>query len=166
MARLALFFTHNKHKIMKNLFALHRSLSRFDPLLTEWGGSLLSLALRLYVGGVFFKAGLTKISDWGVTLTLFRDEYKVPLLPPELAAVMGAAGELGLPVLLFVGLVSRPAALGLFFVNLMAVISYPQLFGFECPAAINDHFYWGILLLVLAAFGPGRFSLDALLAKK
>ena len=151
---------------MKNLLALHHSLSRFDPLLTEWGGSLLSLALRFYVGWVFFKSGLTKIKDWSITLALFRDEYHVPLLPPELAAVMGAAGELCLPILLFAGLLSRPAALGLFFVNAMAVISYPQLFGFECPAAINDHFYWGILLLVLAAFGPGRFSLDAVLAKK
>ena len=169
MARLVarhVFFIYYYDKIMKNILALHRSLSRFDPLLNEWGGSLVSLALRLYVGGVFFRAGLTKVRDWGATLALFRNEYHVPLLPPEVAAVMGAAGELGLPILLFVGLLSRPAALGLFFVNLMAVISYPQLFGFECPAAINDHFYWGILLLVLAAFGPGRFSLDAVLAKK
>jgi len=93
-------------------------------------------------------------------LALFRDEYQVPLLPPELAAFMGAAGELGLPIFLFVGLVSRPAALGLFFVNLMAVVSYPQLFTFDCPAAVNDHKYWGVLLLVLFVFGPGRFSLD------
>ncbi|MES2127176.1 MAG: DoxX family protein [Pseudomonadota bacterium] len=151
---------------MKTLLALYRSTFRFDDFLTQWGGSLASLALRLWVGWQFFKAGLTKVSDWGVTLSLFRDEYQVPLLPPELAAVMGAAGELTLPILLFVGLLSRPAALGLFFVNLMAVVSYPQLFSFECPAAINDHFYWGILLLVLVAFGPGRASLDALLAPK
>ena len=48
----------------------------------------------------------------------------------------------------------------------MAVASYPQLFSFECPAAINDHIYWGILLLVLAIFGPGRFSVDTALATK
>ena len=72
--------------------------------------------------------------------------------------------ELVLPLLLCVGLVSRPAALALFLVNAMAVISYPQLWSFECPAAINDHFYWGVMLLALVAFGPGKFSLDAWLA--
>ena len=79
---------------------------------------------------------------------------------------MGAAGELMLPLLLFLGLFARPAALGLFMVNLMAVISYPKLFTFTCPAAVNDHFYWGLLLLVLAAFGPGRASLDWLLDQR
>ncbi len=61
---------------------------------------------------------------------------------------------------------ARPAALGLFALNAVAVVSYPALFGFECPAAINDHFYWGALLLVPIAFGPGRFSLDDWLSKK
>jgi putative oxidoreductase len=124
----------------------------------------MSLAIRVYVGLQFFKSGLVKIGDWSATLALFRDEYHVPVLPPELAAVTGATGELALPVLLFAGVLSRPAALGLFAVNLMAVISYPQLFKFDCPAAINDHFYWGFLLLVLAAFGPGKLSLDAWIA--
>jgi len=151
---------------MNALLRLHRSSLRLDGPIAEWCGSLLALALRFYVGWQFFKSGMVKISDWSATLALFHDEYKVPLLPPDLAAVMGASGELVFPVLLFVGLFSRPAALGLFFVNAMAVISYPQLFEFECPAAINDHFYWGILLLVLFAFGPGRASLDAFLARR
>jgi putative oxidoreductase len=151
---------------MNRLLGLHRQFTRFDAALTEWGGSLLALALRLFVGWQFFKAGMVKIGDWSGTLALFHDEYKVPLLPPDLAAYMGAGGELVLPLLLFVGLVSRPAALALLFVNVMAVLSYPQLFAFECPAAINDHLYWGILLLVLAAFGPGKFSLDAWLKRR
>jgi putative oxidoreductase len=151
---------------MNRLLGLHRQFTRFDAALTEWGGSLLALALRLFVGWQFFKAGMVKIGDWSGTLALFHDEYKVPLLPPDLAAYLGAGGELVLPLLLFVGLVSRPAALALLFVNVMAVLSYPQLFAFECPAAINDHLYWGMLLLVLAAFGPGKFSLDAWLKRR
>jgi putative oxidoreductase len=151
---------------MKTLLGLHHQLSRFDAVLAEWGGSLVSLALRWFVGWQFFKAGMVKISDWSATLALFHDEYKVPVLPPDLAAYMGATGELVLPLLLFVGLVSRPAAAALLFVNVMAVLSYPQLFAFECPAAINDHLYWGILLVVLVMFGPGKFSLDAWLKRK
>ncbi|MBI1891529.1 MAG: DoxX family protein [Burkholderiales bacterium] len=151
---------------MEKILRLHRASMCFDAKLTEWGGSLMSLAIRLYVGWQFFKAGVVKVRDWDSTLALFRDEYQVPILPPELAAVMGAMGELAFPVLLFVGLLSRPAALGLFFVNAMAVISYPQLFKFECPAALNDHFYWGALLLVLVAFGSGRISLDAWLSRR
>jgi putative oxidoreductase len=147
---------------MNTMLALHRATLRFDGLLTTWGGSLMSLALRLYLGWVFFKSGLTKIADWDSTVQLFTDEYQTPLLSPEVAAVLGTAGELTLPLLLFVGLLSRPAALGLFMVNLMAVISYPQLWKFDCPAAINDHKYWGVLLLVLVVFGPGRCALDAL----
>ncbi|HTD04626.1 DoxX family protein [Undibacterium sp.] len=145
---------------MNGLLRLHGLSTRFDGVLQLWGGSLISLALRLWVGWQFFKAGMVKVGDWNGTLSLFREEYSVPLLPPDLAAVMGAGGELMFPVLLFLGLFSRPAALGLFFVNAMAVISYPQLWKFECPAAINDHIYWGLLLLVLIAFGPGKLALD------
>ncbi len=124
------------------------------------------LALRLYVSLVFFRSGLVKISDWGATLALFHDEYKVPLLPPDVAAVVGAFGELAFPVLITLGLCGRFGAAGLFVVNAMAVISYPQLFGFECPAGLNAHFYWGSILLALSVFGPGKLSLDALILQR
>jgi len=151
---------------MNAALRLHALSTAFDRQISDWGGSLLSLAIRLYVGWAFFKSGLTKIRDWDTTLFLFEDEYQVPVLPPEVAAWMGTGGELILPLLLFVGLFSRPAALGLFIVNAMALVSYPALFEFECPAAVQDHFYWGAMLLVVALFGPGRASLDALLAAR
>lgn len=151
---------------MEKILRLHHGFGRYNASINEWGGSLLSLAIRLFVGWQFFKAGMIKVGDWNATLELFRYEYHVPLLPPALAAVLGAAGELLFPVLLAVGLLSRPAALGLFVVNAMAVLSYPTLWEFECPAAINDHFYWGALLLVLAGFGPGRFAMDYFLSQR
>ncbi len=144
---------------------VHQASMRFDGLVQEWGGALLSLSLRCFVAWQFLKSGWVKLSDWSITLDLFREEYQVPLLSPELAAYAGTAGELFFPALLIVGLFSRPAALGLFAVNAMAVISYPALWSFECPAAINDHLYWGILLLVLAVFGAGKLSLDTVLSR-
>lgn len=151
---------------MMVLTALYQRSLALDDKLAQWGGAALGLFLRLYVGWQFFKAGMVKLGDWSATLALFREEYHVPLLPPELAAYLGAAGELVLPLLLFAGLLSRPAALALLLVNGMAVLSYPQLFSFDCPAAINDHFYWGIMLLALLVYGPGRISLDQALARR
>ena len=124
------------------------------------------LALRLYVSSVFFRAGVIKVSDWSATLALFHDEYKVPLLPPDLAACVGAFGELAFPVLITLGLAGRFGAAGLFVVNAMAVISYPQLWGFDCPAAIQMHFVWGGILVALVLFGPGKLSLDALVLRR
>lgn len=146
---------------MNKFMQLHNLTTRFDDLITQWGGSLLLALLRCYVGWQFMHAGLLKVQDWPSTLDLFHNEYHVPLLPPDLAAWMGAGGELFFPCLLFVGLFARPAAIGLLFVNLMAVVSYPQLWEFDCPAAINDHLYWGIALLTVLAFGAGSLSADA-----
>ena len=124
------------------------------------------LALRLYVSSVFFRSGIVKISDWSATLALFHDEYKVPVLPPDLAAGVGAFGELAFPVLIALGLAGRFGAAALFVVNAMAVISYPQLWQFDCPAGLHMHFVWGAILLLLALFGPGRLSLDELILRR
>ncbi|MEZ5533876.1 MAG: DoxX family protein [Steroidobacteraceae bacterium] len=123
--------------------------------------SPLLLACRLYVSWQFLKSGWGKLGNWDTTLYLFREEYRVPLLPPDWAAVAGAFGETVLPLLLIPGFASRPAALGLFFVNAVAVISYRHVLlasGYE--AALAQHVLWGFMLLVLMAFGPGRISLD------
>lgn len=117
-----------------------------------------ALAARVYVGQAFFLSGLTKIRDWETTLALFSDEYHVPLLSPALAAFMGTAGELVLPVLLVLGLGGRFAALGLSVVNAVAVISLAEI----APAALQQHVFWGSLLAGIAIFGPGRWSLERL----
>jgi putative oxidoreductase len=144
--------------LVSRALAVTRVIDRLQPVAL--------LALRLYVSSVFFRSGLVKVSDWGATLALFHDEYKVPLLPPDVAAVVGASGELAFPVLITLGLMGRFGAAGLFVVNVMAVISYPQLWGFDCPAGIDAHFYWGSILLALTLFGPGRLSLDELVLRR
>jgi len=117
-----------------------------------------ALAARLYVGQVFFLSGLTKIRDWDTTLSLFADEYHVPLLPTPLAAVLGTGGELVLPVLLVLGLGGRFAALGLSVVNAVAVLSLAEI----APAALQQHVFWGALLAAVAIYGPGPWSVERL----
>ncbi len=123
---------------------------------------LAQLAARLYIARVFFYSGLTKIRDWDTTLALFNDEYKVPLLPPELAAYMGTGGELVLPVLLVLGLFGRFAALGLSILNVVAAMSLPEI----TDAIRQQHEFWGSLLVLLLLWGPGRLSADAWLGSK
>lgn len=133
------------------LCALYARLERI-PL------SLLQLLLRVGVGMVFFKAGLLKYNSWEFTLLLFRDEYKVPLLAPELAARMAMVQELVFPVLLFIGLGTRLATLPLF--GMLLVIQT-----FVYPNAWADHLFWAGALLVVLSRGPGVFSLDHLIAR-
>ncbi|MFO1394963.1 MAG: DoxX family protein [Steroidobacteraceae bacterium] len=141
--------------------------SRLAERLTRPLEALLLLAIRFYVPWQFFKAGLVKIDDWTSTLWLFREEYHVPVLPPDVAAVLGAGGELTFPVLLALGLLTRWSALGLSFVNVMAVVSYSHvLFAEGYEAALGQHLLWGSLLAVLVVFGGGRASLDAWIAAR
>jgi len=131
--------------------------------LPEYLAPALDFGIRLFLANVFFKSGLTKIHNWDSTLYLFSDVYQVPLLPPEWAAYLATSAELGLPVLLVMGLLGRFAAGGLFILNLVAVISfYSQL----SESGINQHLYWGMLLAVLLAISRGAWSLDALLEKR
>ena len=128
---------------------------------------LFLLATRWYVSWQFLKSGWLKVTSWESTLDLFREEYHVPLLPPHLAAVTGAFGELFFPCLLVLGIGGRIGPLGLSCVNIVAVISYRQVLlaeGFE--AALAQHVLWGYMLLLLVIFGNGPLSLDRLLAKR
>ena len=120
------------------------------------------LVIRLWVANVFWKSGLTKIESVETTLQLFRYEYSVPLLPPELAAYLSMFTELTFSVLLALGLAGRLSAAALFFVNLVAVISYPALE----EAGLIQHQLWGLLLLVPLLHGPGKLSIDHLIARR
>ena len=137
---------------MQTLIALaRRAIARLES-----AQPLAQLAARLYVGQVFFLSGLSKLRSWDTTLALFADEYQVPLLPPAVAAVAGTAGELVLPVLLVLGLGGRFAAAGLSVVNVVAVVSLAEI----AAPALQQHQFWGSLLVGLLLWGPGRWSLD------
>jgi putative oxidoreductase len=120
---------------------------------------LLALVARLGVANVFWRSGQTKVEGFRIreaTFVLFRDEYKVPLLPPDLAAYLATAAEHIFPVLLVIGLASRLSALGLFGMTMVI-----QLFVF--PDGWPEHILWISLLLLIIARGPGAISLDHLL---
>ena len=127
-----------------------------------WLQPAFVLAVRLYVASVFFKSGLTKIASMDTTILLFTHEYQVPLLSPMLAAYLGTAAELVLPVMLALGLGGRLAAAALFVFNIVAVISYPDL----NEVGVMQHQYWGVLLLIPLLYGPGKLSIDSLLQRR
>jgi putative oxidoreductase len=128
----------------------------------DWLAPLADLVIRIWVANVFWRSGLTKIESFDTTLQLFRYEYSVPLLPPDVAAYLATFTELTFSVLLTIGLAGRFSASALFVLNAVAVISYPALQDF----AVIDHQLWGLLLLVSVFHGPGKLSLDYLISKK
>lgn len=138
-------------------------INKVLPLLTTVQNLLIqlqapaTLAARIFVGMAFFRSGLTKIVDWETTLALFADEYQVPFLPTEVAAVAGTFGELFFPVLLIMGLLGRFSALSLSVINIVAVISLADI----APAALQQHQFWGALLVGVVLWGPGKWSVDA-----
>lgn len=118
---------------------------------------LVLLAARFGIAAVFWASGRTKV-DGLLTVTdgtvaLFRDEYRLPLLDPGLAAHAAAYAEHALPLLLALGLLTRVSALGL-----LAMTAVIQLFVY--PLAWPTHLSWAAVLLLLAARGGGRLSLD------
>ncbi len=123
----------------------------------EYLAPLMDMGLRLYLAEVFFKSGLTKVQSWSSTLYLFGDVYDVPLLSPGVAATLATSAELGLSVLLAVGLLGRFSVAGLSILNVVAVISYADL----SEAGLNQHICWGILLGVLLIASHGQWSVDA-----
>lgn len=111
---------------------------------------------RIAVASVFLKSGLNKIESWEVALQLFRQEYQVPILPPEIAALLATSFELTCSTLLIVGLFTRLATLPL--IGMVFVIEV-----FVYPEAWTDHLMWFTLLLLVLTRGPGPISIDAIL---
>ena len=123
---------------------------------------LLLLFCRIWVAWVFFNSGLTKIASWDSTLYLFELEYQVPIIPWELAAYLGTAAELILPVFMVLGLLTRPMAAILFVFNIIAVVSYPVLW----EQGFYDHQLWGLMILIVVIWGAGPLSADKLIKSK
>jgi len=119
----------------------------------------LAIPLRLAVAWVFWSSALTHLASWETTLFLFADEYRVPLVPPEVAAWLGVALEVAAPITLLLGLGTRFAAAAL--LGMTAVIEV-----FVYPQAWPTHLQWAAMLLVLLCRGPGALSLDACLAHR
>src|SRR5438105_15168871 len=137
---------HPATTVVERVEAVLDGLGRFPV-------AILQFLLRFSIAAVFWHSGLTKIASWDTTIALFRDEYMVPLLPPELAAVMSATFELSCSALIVVGLATRLATLpllGMTFV--IEVFVYPEYW--------SMHLMWTTVLLFLLTRGPGAFSLD------
>lgn len=118
---------------------------------------VLALAARLAVAAIFFQSGRTKVDGLltvsDSALDLFRNEYRLPLVPPEIAAHLAAYAEHAFPLLLVLGLGTRLSALAL--LGMTVVIQV-----FVYPAAWPTHLSWAALLLYLAGRGGGRLALD------
>lgn len=124
--------------------------------LLHYPQQLFLLLLRLWLAWIFFKSGLLKLQSWDVTLDLFAYEYAVPWLSPKLAAILATTAELCLPPLLVLGALTRPAVLALLVLNLVAMISYPDI----SAAGEKDHQLWGLGMAMIFFLGAGQLSVD------
>jgi putative oxidoreductase len=139
-----------EHRLVLRLDALRATARRF-PL------SLLEFGMRLAVGATFFRSGMNKFQSFDSAITLFREEYRLPLLPPEIAVFMGTAVELAAPVLLVLGIFARLGAAALLVMTLtIQFLVYPE----NWP----EHLMWASILAYVLSRGPGALSIDRLVA--
>lgn len=117
----------------------------------------LLLLGRYMMAEIFFRAGLVKLASFETTVALFRDEYRTPLLPPDVAAVLATATELTMPVFLLLGLATRLAALPM--LAMTAVIQVTYFYH-------SEHYFWAFVLLTLIIQGPGAWSIDHWLRRR
>ena len=139
------------HRPIVSRLAALRALAALFPL------SVLELGMRLAVGATFFRSGMNKFESFDTAIELFREEYRLPLLPPEIAAYMGTAVELTAPVLLVLGLFARLGAAALLVMTLtIQFLVYPG----NWP----EHLMWASILAYVLTRGPGTLSLDRIIA--
>lgn len=136
--------------IVGRLDAARTAASHFPP-------SILELGMRVAVGATFFRSGMNKLQSFDTAIVLFREEYRLPLLPPEIAAYMGTAVELSAPVLLVLGLFARLGAAALLTMTL--VIQF-----LVYPANWPEHLMWASILAYVLTRGPGALSIDRAIA--
>jgi putative oxidoreductase len=151
-------------------------IDRLHRLFAAIPESAIALLARFSIAAVFWKSGQTKVEGFAIDIVegrlelgwprlsanavdLFRDEYRLPLLPPEWGAPLAAVGEHLLPALLLVGLATRLSAAGLLGMTIVIQV-------FVYPSAYPTHGTWAALLLWLMARGPGRVSLDQWIAAR
>ena len=135
---------------MKNLIDL---FNRFCGGLVA---PLANLWARIYIGLIFFRSGRAKLEDFEETIEFFEDDWALPFLSAEPAAFLATAGELILPIMLFVGLFTRIGAVGLLIMT--AVIQFYVL-------PDHQHYLWMIALAMIAGYGGDKLSLDHLWLK-
>lgn len=138
---------------------LHQLLEAGRSLVERIPYSAVALVSRFALASVFWRSAQTKVNGFSIreeTFFLFRDEYKVPLLPPDLAAYLATIGEHVFSVLLLIGVASRLSALGLFGMTMVI-----QLFVF--PDGWPEHILWIALQLLIITRGPGVLAVDHVL---
>lgn len=144
---------------MSTLFLIQTCVRAYDRLIdgiVKYTQDLFLLVLRVYIASIFFQSGWTKFDNlwtggWFKTVFLFKAVYKLPLISPQIAAVLGTGAELIFSIFLALGVMARVGALGL--LGVTAVISF----------GVHSHFtheFWALLLGVSLIMGPGKFSFD------
>ncbi|WCL54351.1 DoxX family protein [Gimibacter soli] len=136
----------------------------YTRLFTRIPADLVQLTLRLGLAGIFWVSARTKVTGLMTisdsTYYLFEEEYQLPVIPADIAAPLATYAEHALPVLLLLGLATRVSALGLFVMALVIqLFVYPSAF-------LSTHLGWFALALAIMAYGPGRLSLDHLIARR
>lgn len=151
---------------MRKILLIYCKFSNFLTEIFDYCASFFALGVRFYLAQVFLWSGWLKLSAWTSTLYLFQYEYKIVGMSPVVAAYLGTAAELGLPLLFLLGIGGRIPAILFFIFNVFNVIFYPALLQPEFACALKDHILWGLLIAVIVFYGYGKISIDYLLQKK